>query len=144
MESAAVSANQFSRAVEQWTEELVTSAANIDKEMMALRAEHLVYSPDENLPHSAKLSLFFRGIAPALARLREKIPVQLADEARRLCMGTMERVLSKIVYRNPGINLVNVLRTLPAEADQEALKAQVAHIVAKVNKITRREGDRVD
>ena len=103
-----------------------------------------MYSPDENLPHSAKLSLFFRGIAPALAQLREKIPVQLADEARRLCMGTMERVLSKIVFRNPGINLVNVLRTLPPEADQEALRAQVAHIVAKVGKITRREGDRVD
>ena len=70
--------------------------------------------------------------------------MQLADEARRLCMGTLERVLSKIVYGNPGIDLVNVLRTLPPEADQEALKAQVAHIVAKVGKITRREGDRVD
>ena len=141
MESAAVSQNNFNRAVEQWTDELVTSAVNINKEMVALRAEHLVYSPDESLPHSAKLSLFFRGIAPALARLREKIPVQLADEARRLCMGTMERLLSKIVYRNPGINLVNVLRTLPPEADQEALKTQVAHIVAKVGKIQRVEGD---
>ena len=110
--------------------------------MVALRAEHLVYSPDESLPHSAKLSLFFRGVAPALARLREKIPAQLADEARRLCTGTMERVLSKIVYRNPGINLVNVLRTLPPEADQEALKAQVAHIVAKAGKIKRVDGDR--
>src|SRR6187200_1492150 len=111
---------------------------------MALRVEHLVYSPDPNLPHSAKLSLFFRGVAPALARLREKLPAQLADESRRLCAGTLERVLTKIVYRNPGINLVNVLRSLPDDADQEALKAQVAHIVAKVNKVRRREGDRVD
>ena len=70
--------------------------------------------------------------------------MQLVDEARRLCMGTMEQVLSKIVYRNPGINLVNVLRTLPPEADQEALKAQVAHIVAKVRKIQRIDGDRRD
>ena len=59
-------------------------------------------------------------------------------------MGTMERVLTKIVYRNPEINLENVLRTLPPEADQEALKAQVAHIVAKVGKIKRVDGDRVD
>ena len=144
MESAAVSANNFSRAVEQWTDDLVASAANIDKELMALRVEHLVYSPDENLPHNAKLSLFFRGIAPALARLQEKLPAQLAEESRQLCAGTLERVLTKIVYRNPGINLVNVLRSLPADADQEALKAQVAHIIAKVNKISRREGDRVD
>ena len=104
----------------------------------------LLPQPRKRGAHCAKLSLFFRGIAPALAWLRERIPVQLANEARRLCMGTLERVLSKIVYRNPGINLVNVLRTLPPEADQEELKAQVAHIVAKVGKITRREGDRVD
>ena len=76
--------------------------------------------------------------------MQEKIPAQLAEESRQLCAGTLERVLTKIVYRNPGINLVNVLRSLSADADLEALKAQVAHIVAKVNKISRREGDRVD
>ena len=144
LDSAALTQNNFQRTVEQWTEELVASAANIDKEMVALRAEHLAYSPDENLPHSAKLSLFFRGVAPALAQLRERLPVQLANEARRLCTGTVERVLGKIIYRNPGINLDNVLRTLPPEADQEALKACVAHIVAMVGKIKRVDGDRAD
>ena len=144
MESAATSADNFRRTVEVWTDDLVASVASIDKELMALRVEHLIYSPDPNLPHSAKLSLFFRGVAPALADLQKKLPAQLAEESRQLCAGTLERVLTKIVYRNPGINLVNVLRSLPDDADQEALKAQVAHIVAKVNKITRREGDRVD
>ena len=112
--------------------------------MAGLGTEHLGYSPDANLPHSAKLSLFFRGVAPALEQLRERIPTQLANEARRLCTGVVERVLTKIVYRNPGINLENVLRTLPPDADQEALKALVAPIVAKVGKIRRVDGDRVD
>ena len=144
MESVATSAENFRRTVEVWTDDLVASAASIDKELMALKVEHLIYSPDPNLPHSAKLSLFFRGIAPALADLQKKLPAQLAEESRQLCVGTLERVLTKIVYRNPGINLVNVLRSLPADADMEALKAQVAHIIAKVNKISRVEGDRVD
>ena len=53
-------------------------------------------------------------------------------------------MLTKIVFRNPGINLTNVLRSLPADANMEALKEQVAHIIAKVAKISRKEGDRVD
>ena len=106
--------------------------------------EHLVYSPDANLPHSAKLSLFFRGVAPALEQLQERIPTQLANEARRLCTGVVERVLTKIVYRNPGLNLENALRTLPPDADQEALKALVVPIMAKVGKINRVDGDRAD
>ena len=80
LDSAASSQNNFQQTMEQWTEELVASAANIDREMVALKAEHLVYSPDESLPHSAKLSLFFRAVAPALAQLREKLPTQLANE----------------------------------------------------------------
>ena len=144
VESATTAAENFRCTVEVWTDDLVASASNIDQELLALKVEHLIYYPDPNLPHSAKLSLFFRGIAPALVDLRKKLPAQLAEESRQLCAGTLERVLTKIVYRNPGINLVNVLRSLPADADQEALKAQVAHIIAKVNKISRREGDRVD
>ena len=144
VDSANKAAENFRRTIEVWTEDLVSSASNIDQELLALKVEHLIYSPDPNLPHSAKLSLFFRGIAPALADLRKKLPAQLAEESRQLCAGTLERVLTKIVYRNPGINLTNVLRSLPADANTEALKAQVAHIIAKVNKISRIEGDRVD
>ena len=130
--------------MEHWTEGLVNAAVDIDRELAQLGADYLGYSSDENLHPSAKLTLFFKGVAPALAQLRERVPTQLAKEVRRLCMGTMERVLTKIVYRNPGINLENVLRTLPPEADLEALKAQVAHIVAKAGKIKRVDRDRVD
>ena len=49
-----------------------------------------------------------------------------------------------MAFRNPGLNLANVLRSLPPDADLEALKALVAPIVDKVSGITRVEGDRVD
>ena len=88
--------------------------------------------------------MFFRGVAPALQQLRERIPKQLADESRRLCAGALEKVLMKIAHRNPGLNLTNVLRTLPPDVDQEALKALVAPIVNKVGGIKRVEGDRAD
>ena len=88
--------------------------------------------------------MFFRGVAPTLEQLRERIPTQLANEARRLCTGVMERVLMKIAFRNPGLNLDNVLRTLLPDAEQEALKTLVAPIVAKVGKIKRVDGDRAD
>ena len=79
--------------------------------------------------------MFFRGVATALQQLREKIPKQLADESRRLCAGALQKVLMKVAFRNPGLNLTNVLRTLPSDADQEALKALVAPIVDKVSGI---------
>ena len=50
----------------------------------------------------------------------------------------------KVAFRNPGLNLTNVLRSLPPDADLEALKALVAPIVDKVSEIKRVEGGRVD
>ena len=81
---------------------------------------------------------------PALQRLREKIAKQLADESRKICAGALQKVLVKVAFRNPGLNLTNVLRTLPPDADLEALKTLVAPIVDKVSGIKRVEGDRVD
>ena len=53
-------------------------------------------------------------------------------------------MLVKVAFRNPGLNLTNVLRSLPPDADLEALKALVAPIVDKVCEIKRVEGDRID
>ena len=53
-------------------------------------------------------------------------------------------MLVKVAFRNPGLNLTNVLKKLPPDADLEALKALVTPIVDKVSEIKRVEGDRVD
>ena len=142
--SAAAAQNAFRENVEHWTEGLVDVAAAIDGELAQLGMEDLGYSSDEHLQPSAKLSLFFKGVATALQRLREKIPKQLADESRKICAGALQKVLVKVAFRNPGLNLTNVLRSLPPDADLDALKALVAPIVDKVSEIKRVEGDRVD
>ena len=73
--------------MEHWTEGLVDVAAAIDMELAQLGMEDLGYPSDENLQPSAKLTFFFKGVATALQRLREKIPKQLADESRKICAG---------------------------------------------------------
>ena len=68
----------------------------------------------------------------------------MADESRKICAGALQKVLVKVAFRNPGLNLTNVLRTLPPDADLEALKTLVAPIVDKVSGIKRVEGDHID
>ena len=67
----------------------VDVAAAIDRELAQLGMEDLGYSSDENLQPNAKLVLFFKGVATALQRLREKIPRQLADESRKIYAGAL-------------------------------------------------------
>ena len=141
---AAETQNTFRENVEHWTEGLVDVAVSIDRELAQLGMEDFGYPSDENLQPSAKLTVFFKGVATALQRLREKIPKQLADESRKICAGSLQKVLVKVSFRNPGLNLTKFLRSLPPDADLEALKALVAPIVDKVSGIKRVEGDRVD
>ena len=119
-------------------------AAVIEEELVHLWVEGFGYSSDENLQPSAKLTLFFKGVATVLQRLRERIPKQLANESRKICAGVLQKVLMKVAFRNPGLSFTNVLRSLPPDADLDALKALVAPIVDKVSEIKRVEGDRVD
>ena len=144
LESIAVTQNSFSETVEHWTEGLVNIAMVIDEELTQLEMEGFGYSSDENFQPSAKLTLFFKGVATAPQQLRERIPKQLADESRTICARVLEKVLVKVAFCNPGLNLTNVLKKLPAGADLEELKALVAPIVDKVNEVRRIDGDRVD
>ena len=141
---AAETQNTFRATVELWTDGLVNIAATIHEELEQLDLAGFGYSTDENLQPSAKLTLFFKGVATALQQLRERIPKQLADESRAICARVLEKVLVKVLFRNPGLNLTNVLKSLPPDADLDALKALVAPIVDKVNEVRRIDGDCVD
>ena len=143
-ESITATQNAFRKNVEHWTESLVDAAIDIDRELAQLGMEDLGYPSDENLQPSAKLILFFKGVATALQRLREKIPKQLANESRKICAGALQKVLMKVAFRNPGLNLTNILKRLPADADLDAIKALVAPIVDRVNEVKRVDGGRVD
>ena len=68
----------------------------------------------------------------------------MADESRAIYAKVLEKVLVKILFRNPGLELTRVLKKLPAGADLEEIKAIVAPIVDKVNEVKRVDGKRVD
>ena len=87
--NAAAAHGAFRETVEHWTEGLVDAAAAIDGELAQLGIEDFGYPSDEHLQPSAKLSLFSKGVATALQRLRERIPKQLADESRKICAGAL-------------------------------------------------------
>ena len=130
--------------MELWTEGLVSIAALIDEELAELNLTGFGYPSEENLQPTAKLTLFFKYVVTALRQLWERIPKQLANESRAICARVLEKVLVKILFRNPSIDLTRVTKKLPAGADLEELKALVAPIVYKVSEIKRVEGDRVD
>ena len=83
LESVAATQNAFRETVEHWTESLVNAATDIDKELAQLGMEDLGYPSDENLQPSAKLTLFFKGVAAALQQLRERIPKQIGRASCR-------------------------------------------------------------
>ena len=49
-------------------------------------------------------------------------------------------MLTKVVHRNPGIDLTNVLDHLQEDADRKALEELVVPIVDKVDQVKRVEG----
>src|SRR3954467_3502667 len=144
LRSAAVTQNTFRETVERWTEGLVDIAATIDKELTLLGIEDHESLTDENVPPSAKLTSFFEGVVAVLQHLRKTLPEQLAEETREAVSGALEKVLVKIVFRNPDIRLTNVLRPLPENADLTGIQALIAPIIKKAAGVRRIEGDRVD
>src|SRR3954466_7063739 len=144
LKRAAVTQNAFQETVERSTEGLVDIATTIDKELKLLGMEGHEYPSGENVSPSVKLTSFFKGLVGVLQHLRETIPEQLAEETREAVSGALERVLVKIVFRNPTIRLTNVLRHLPEDADLTEIRALVTPIVERVAGIRRVEGDRAD
>jgi hypothetical protein len=88
--------------------------------------------------------MFFEALLDILKLLHSSRATQLANESRKLCQGILLKVLTKVAYRNPGLNLTNVLDSLPEDADRKALEEFVAPIVDMVDHVKRVEGQHRD
>ena len=99
---------------------------------------------DDRVSPSAKLTMFFDRVLGALEQLHSDRKAHLANESRKLCQAVLRKVLTKVVYRNPSINLANVFDHLPKDADLKAAEELVAPIVDRVSQVKRVEGDRRD
>ena len=71
---------------------------------------------------NAKLTLFFEGIFGALEQFRSNRASSLANEAWQLCRGALTKVLTKVAYWNPNLDINAVLESLPEDVDLVTLK----------------------
>jgi hypothetical protein len=66
--------------------------------------------------------------------------ISITNESRRLCRDVLFKMLRKVVYRNPSIDLSKVFVSLPKGADTKAIDVLVAPITDRVSQIPREEG----
>ena len=57
----------------------------------------------------------------------------LADEARRLCRGTMTKVLTKVAYWNPSLNFDAALESLPEDVDLAPLRERIEPVISGID-----------
>jgi hypothetical protein len=67
------------------------------------------YSTAEGDTASTRLTIFFKSLIEALEKHHEARAAYLASESRKLCWDVLFKVLVKVVYQNPGIDLSKVL-----------------------------------
>ncbi|KAE8811969.1 hypothetical protein D1007_11197 [Hordeum vulgare] len=93
-------------------------------------------------PSDVNLALFFESLTDALKRLQTDKATRLASEAGRLCQNILLKVLTKLAYRNPNLNLSMV--RLPKDVDPKPFKDKVIPIVDRIDKVKRVQGPRRD
>nr|XP_020182875.1 translation initiation factor IF-2-like [Aegilops tauschii subsp. strangulata] len=59
----------------------------------------------------AKLTLFFEVVLGALEQLKSNRESTLADESRRMCLGAMTKVLTKLAFRYPDLDFNDAVDT---------------------------------
>ena len=127
-----------------WTERLVDVAEKLAAQLSTMGLQGFRYSSDDRVSTSARLTMFFDRVLEALEQLHSNRTTHLANESRKLCRAVLRKVLVKVVHKNPGINLTNVLDRLPKDVDIKALDELVAAIVERISKVKRVEGDHRD
>ena len=88
--------------------------------------------------------MFFECVLGALEQLHANRAASLADEARRLCQGTMTKVLTKVAHWYPNLDFDAALESLPEGTDLTPLRERIKPIISRVGGILRVEGQRRD
>ena len=102
------------------------------------------YAPERSGTTNVKLTIFFEGVLGALEQLHSNREASLADESRRLCRGSMTKVLAKVMHWNPDLDFEAALESLPEDADIAALKDRIRPIIRRIDRIQRVDCQRRD
>ena len=93
------------------------------------------YAPDHSTTSNARLALFFEGVLGALEHFHSTRATFLANEARRLCLGAMTKVLTKVAYWNPSLDFDAALESLPEDTDLVPLRERIKPVISGVGGI---------
>jgi hypothetical protein len=136
--SAAATHNDYVDGVKIWTERLIDVAERLTMQLSIMGMPNFRFSHDRGISESAGLTMFFEVVLEALNLLQSNRATQLANESHKLCQGILLKVLTKVAYRNLGLDLGQ--DSLLADADRRALEELVAPIVSMVDQVKRVEG----
>jgi hypothetical protein len=90
---------------------------------------------------SSRLTKFFNGLIEALNTYHEDRSASFANESRKFVRDVLYKVLTKVVYRNPNVDLSGAFKSLPEDNDITVIDKVVAPIVDKVLKVRRIQGN---
>ena len=127
-----------------WISRLADVAGRITMKLAAMGMPNMRYAPEPNVSPNAKLTLYFEGVLGALELFRSNRAASLANEARRLCRGAMNKVLTKVAYWNPNLDFDAALESLPEGVDLAALEERIEPVISRVDGVRRIEGQHPD
>jgi hypothetical protein len=142
LESTAATHNDYVEGVSLWTSCLIDAMEGLTTQLSVMGIPNFRFSHDRGISGSARLTMFFEAVNEALKLLHSNRVTQLASKSCKLCQGVLLKVLTKVVYRNPGLDLSQ--DSLLADADCRALEERVAPILSMVDQVKRVEGQRRD
>ncbi|KAI4997093.1 hypothetical protein ZWY2020_052435 [Hordeum vulgare] len=144
LECVAADHDDYVGGVKIWTELLADVAGRLMAQLSAMGRHNFSYSSNAGTSPNARLTLFFDGMIDVVEQLHSGKAARLANESHKLCWVVLLKVLTKVVHKNPSINLTNVLERLPKDVDLKALEELVMPIIDKVNQVKRVEGQCMD
>jgi hypothetical protein len=90
---------------------------------------------------SARLTKFFDGLIDALKTYLKDISTSFANKSWKFGRDVLYKVLVKVAYRNPDVDLFGVFKTLLQNTDITATNKVIAPIADKVLLVPRHQGD---
>ena len=103
--SAAAEHNELVSGVKIWTACLVDVSEKLTMQLSPMGLPSIRYSHDDRISESARVTMFLEVVLEALKLLHDRRATHLANESRKLCRGALLKVLTKVAYKNLGLNL---------------------------------------
>jgi hypothetical protein len=124
-----------------WTNTLVNIAEGITTQLAIMDMKSWSFTVNDKEATSARLTKFFDGLIDALKTYHEDRSASFTNESRKFSRDVLYKVLLKVAYRNPDVDLSGAFKSLPQNTDVIATDKIVAPIADKVLLVPRHQGN---